>query len=273
MLLYIDWDINPILFKLGFFEIRYYSLLFAASFYFGYKIFFHYFKETKKDPKLVEKLLVYIIVAVVAGARLGHCLFYEPEYYLNHFWEMILPFDFSNGIKFTGFRGLASHGAAIGILVSTYLFCKKYKFSYLWIIDKLVIVIALAGFFIRTGNLMNSEIIGAPTNMPWAFIFTKIDQIPRHPAQFYEALAYLGIFLFLVLSYKQIGKKIYNGFLFGAFMILIFSARFFIEFVKENQVDFEEGMTLNMGQILSIPLVLAGVIVLIYSFKKKDLSI
>ena len=268
MLQYIHWDVDPIIFKLGFIELRWYSLLFATTFLVGIKLIAKFFKESNLNPKLVDHFFVYTILAVIIGARLGHCLFYEPEYYFNHIAEMLFPFDFSNGIKFTGYRGLSSHGGAVGMLISTGLYCRKYKINYFWMMDKLVIVTALGGLFIRTGNLINSEIIGSPSTLPWAFIFEKIDNIPRHPAQLYEAISYFLIFILLFLCYQKYRTKIFNGVIFGVFLILTFSARFFIEFIKKNQVAFEQDMSYNMGQLLSLPLILSGILIIIYSYKK-----
>jgi prolipoprotein diacylglyceryl transferase len=194
-----------------------------------------------------------MILGTVIGARLGHCLFYNPDYYLSHPLEILMVWK----------GGLASHGAAIGILTAIYLFVKKRpKFTYLWVMDRIVITVALAAFFIRMGNLFNSEIVGKPTDLPWGFVFTSIDNIPRHPAQLYEAIAYLIIFFILFFQYKKQKENIRDGFLFGEFLIGIFGFRFFVEFIKENQSLFENSMSLNMGQILSIPLVILGIYLL-----------
>jgi len=199
-----------------------------------------------------------MIFGTVIGARLGHCLFYNPVYYLSNPIEIFKVWE----------GGLASHGAAIGILVAVYLFSKKKKkYPFLWIIDRIVIVVALAGTFIRLGNLFNSEIIGKPTDVSWAFIFTAIDDLPRHPTQLYESIAYLIIFLILLFIYYKGFEKNRSGLLFGLFLVLVFTFRFFVEFLKENQSGFEAGMTLNMGQLLSIPFVLIGIIFIIKSFK------
>jgi len=201
-----------------------------------------------------------MIFGTVIGARLGHCLFYNPSYYLSNPIEIFKVWE----------GGLASHGAAIGILIAVYLFSKKKKnYSFLWIIDRIVIVVALAGTFIRLGNLFNSEIIGKPTDVSWAFIFTAVDDLPRHPTQLYESISYLIIFLILLFIYYKGLEKDRGGFLFGLFLVLIFTFRFFVEFLKENQSAFERGMILDMGQILSIPFVIAGIIFIKKSFKPK----
>lgn len=260
-LLYIVWDVPRHLIQFGNFELRWYSLLFAAAFYVGYSIMNKIFKIEKVEQKELDSLLIYMIIGTVAGARLGHCLFYDFDYYMQHPLEILMVWK----------GGLASHGAAIGILLSLYIFTKKAgSKSYLWIVDRVVITVALAAFFIRIGNLMNSEIVGEPTAVPWAFIFKEIDDQPRHPTQIYEALAYLGIFTLLYKIYLSHKEKLKGGKLFGLFLIGIFTVRFFVEFLKENQSEFESEMILNMGQLLSIPLIITGVYFYARSLKIKE---
>lgn len=249
----ITWSVSPEIFSLGPIHVRWYGLLFAMSFIVGYQIFTWIFKIEKRSENDLNDLVWYMILGTVIGARLGHCLFYNPDYYLSHPLEILMVWK----------GGLASHGAAIGILTAIYLFVKKRpKFTYLWVMDRIVITVALAAFFIRMGNLFNSEIVGKPTDLPWGFVFTSIDNIPRHPAQLYEAIAYLIIFFILFFQYKKQKENIRDGFLFGEFLIGIFGFRFFVEFIKENQSLFENSMSLNMGQILSIPLVILGIYLL-----------
>lgn len=273
--LFINWDISPEIFNLGGISIRYYGLLFAVAFILGYKVEEKMFKSEGLPMAWLDKLWLYVAIATIVGARLGHCIFYDWAYYSQHPLEMILPVRFSPEFKFTGYQGLASHGAAIGIIAGLWYYSRKVsKKSIFWILDRAVIPIALAGFFIRTGNLMNSEIVGLPTNMPWGFRFMNSDlpnpELPRHPAQLYEAICYLFSFFVLMYLYWRTNVKKKMGFIFGAFLILIFSARFIIEFVKEVQEPWEAGMTLNMGQILSIPFILAGIFMLWYSKKLPD---
>lgn len=254
----INWDVSPEIFSLGPITVRWYGLLFATSFLIGFQIMTKIFANENKSEKDLDELLWFMLLGTVLGARLGHCLFYNPEYYLSNPLDILMVWK----------GGLASHGAAIGITIAIIIYSKKKSDqSFLWVFDRVVITVALAGFFIRTGNLMNSEIIGKATDVPWAFQFVrayvKDPLTPRHPAQLYEALAYLAIFVILFLVYHKSYKKIKEGFLFGLFLILVFSARFIIEFLKENQSAFEQGMTLNMGQILSIPLILWGVYLLL----------
>jgi len=273
--LFINWDVDPEIFSLGGITIRWYGLLFALAFVFGYKIEEQMFKSEDLPPRWLDKLWIYVAVATLIGARLGHCIFYDWSHYKNHLMEMILPFRFYPEFKFIGYQGLASHGAAIGIIVGLWYYSLKIsKRSILWILDRAVVPIALAGFFIRMGNLMNSEIIGSPTDMPWGFRFIQASgisdpQTPRHPSQLYEAICYLASFGALMFLYWKTNAKDKKGFLFGAFLVLIFTARFFIEFLKENQVPFENTMTLNMGQWLSIPFVLTGLLVIWLSRKPK----
>jgi len=213
---------------------------------------------------MMDQLLIYIAVGTVIGARLGHCLFYEPDYFLQNPLEILKIWK----------GGLASHGAAIGILLSLWLYVRKYKLSFLWMIDRIVIVVALGGAFIRLGNLFNSEIYGRPTQLPWGFEFVRdklydsntgelLPTVARHPTQLYEALSYILIFVVLFVFYRKRHLKVRDGFIFGVFMILLFLARFFIEFVKNDQVAFESGMQFNMGQWLSLPFILAGVVMIL----------
>lgn len=254
----IFWDIDPEMFSIGSFSLRYYTLCFLLAFIVSYILMLRIFKRENKSQELLDQLSIYIFLGTLLGARLGHCLFYEFDYYKDHPLEMLLPYTYINGqFTLTGFHGLASHGGAIGILVAMYLFCRKTKTSFIWLADRLVIVVAIAGAFVRLGNFFNSEIIGLPSDLPWAVIFAKVDAIPRHPAQLYEAIAYIAIFVLLWVMYHG-KRRLKPGFLFGIFFITLFGARFFLEFFKENQEAFEEGMRYNMGQLLSIPFVLVG---------------
>ncbi|MCL4129085.1 UNVERIFIED_CONTAM: hypothetical protein GTU68_051345 [Idotea baltica] len=198
--------------------------------------------------KNLEKLFFYIIIGIVLGARLGHCFFYEPSYYFQNPIEILLPIQ----------KGLASHGGAIGALIAIGIYCKKFNTNFLWILDKIAIATPIVAIFIRLGNFMNSEIYGKPTNGYWGVIFQRDDLIPRHPTQLYEAFSYLLIFGILLFTYKKMATKLFNGQIFGLLLVSVFSARFIIEFFKENQVAFEDAMSINMGQILSIPFILVG---------------
>jgi prolipoprotein diacylglyceryl transferase len=260
LLSFIEWNVSPEIFHLGPVSVRWYGLLFALAFAAGYFIMGWIYRQENKPKTDVEQLAVYMIFGTVIGARLGHCLFYNPVYYLSNPVEIIKVWE----------GGLASHGAAIGIVVALYLLVRKKKdISLLWILDRVVIVTALGGSFIRLGNLFNSEIIGKAAEVPWAFIFPVVDNVPRHPTQLYESIAYLIVFLILFFMYYKKKYTLGKGYLFGMFLLLVFTFRFFVEFLKENQSSFEAGMTLNMGQLLSIPFVIMGIIFIIRSKKAK----
>jgi phosphatidylglycerol:prolipoprotein diacylglycerol transferase len=365
---YVIWNPRPQLLDFGSFEIRYYSLLFALGFVTGYIILSRIFKKQGLKQELLDRLTVYMVLSTIIGARLGHCLFYEFSYYSQHPLEIILPFrgHLGSDFEFTGYQGLASHGAAVGIIIGILIFARKTKSSFLWTMDMIVIVTALAGCFIRLGNLMNSEIYGNPTKSTHGFVFThdltrlltekypgtvefvdyekikntpsgpaesvpiqmnihfnrkikdpgtirefgnaflpadlkrynfdnnilpptadsmenhitqknnlmvlstKINTVPRYPTQIYEAMSYLFIFFMLLLIYYKLDKRLREGFIFGMFLVLVFSARFFIEFIKENQETFEDSLSLNMGQILSIPLVAAGIVLIVLKWPKNE---
>jgi len=249
MLISFIWNVSPELFSYGPLTASWYGLLFGISFLLGYSIFAHFYKKEGVDVKEADTIFLYTVGGGILGARIGHILFYNFSYYLENPME----------IFFIWHGGLASHGGAIGILLLMFIYVKKKKYrSYLWIIDRMVIPIAMGGMFIRFGNFFNSEIIGKPTDLPWGVMFERIDSIYRHPSQLYEAFSYLGIFIFLWVYYAKKFPKIKEGSILGLFLVLIFSVRFILEFTKENQVDFESNMLLNMGQILSVPLVLLG---------------
>jgi phosphatidylglycerol:prolipoprotein diacylglycerol transferase len=262
-LLAIHWNASPELFSFGQISIRWYGLMFAMGFLLGFTILTRMFKSEGSDPDWVEKLFVYVIIATIVGARLGHVFFYGWEYYSQHLLEIFLPIaKVGDGYKFVGFQGLASHGGAFGILLAVWIFSKRVtKRPLLWTLDRLLVPVALVGAMIRTGNLMNSEIYGVATNLPWGFIFERNHEtIAKHPTQIYEALCYLISFgILMYFFYKKKGFKDRTGLLTGVFFIGIFFTRFLIEFIKEPQETFEVGMALNMGQILSIPFVLTGI--------------
>lgn len=254
----IIWDVNPILLELGQWEIRWYGLLFALGFVFGIIIVTRMFQKEGVNKDLVDSLFLFVVIGTVIGARLGHVFFYDWAYYKENPGEIIKIWH----------GGLASHGGAIGISLALIIWSKKYsKRSVLWALDHVVVPTALAGSFIRLGNLMNSEILGKPTDVSWAFTFVRHDMVPRHPSQLYEAITYMLIFALLMYLYWKTNMGNKPGRLFGYFMTLVFGFRILIELTKENQVAFEDGMTLNMGQWLSIPLVLIG---LFFVFRKVE---
>jgi len=262
-LLAVYWDVDPVIVSLGKIQIRYYSLFFIIAFTIGYYIFKYFFKREQVPLKILDPLLYTLIIGTLVGARLGHCLFYQPDYYLANPIEILYVWE----------GGLASHGGAIALLLAMWWFAhhygKKNHFSFLWIMDRLGITVALAGFFIRMGNLMNSEIYGNETTMPWGFVFLRNGELaPKHPTQLYEALSYLALFVLLLFLYRKRLPRLKEGTLFGIFLLVLFAARFFIEYIKEPQVPFEESMALNMGQILSIPFIFAGAVLMLYSIMK-----
>jgi prolipoprotein diacylglyceryl transferase len=275
LLAFISWDPNPVIVDLFGFPIRWYGFFFALAFLAGFRVVSYMFKQEGRSTEQADQLLMYTMVATIVGARAGHYFFYEFPLLqadpLRFFIQMITP----------PFSGLASHGASIGLFLAFYLYSKKHPgMSYLYITDRIVPAVALAGFFIRMGNLMNSEIIGKPTELPWGFKFLRDTEfnpygdpnlvLARHPSQLYEALSCLLIFAALMWFWSRKKQATQEGLLTGWFMIILFTLRFFYEFLKENQSAFENNLTLNMGQILSIPAVLFGVIVLLYSQRKKN---
>ncbi|MGM9871003.1 MAG: prolipoprotein diacylglyceryl transferase [Muribaculaceae bacterium] len=259
MLEFITWNADPILFNFGPLHIRWYGLMFAIGFWLGTIIVGKMFRHEGAPESWLSILLLWVVGATIIGARLGHVFFYQWDYYSQHpekiiaFWE----------------GGLASHGGTIAIIIAVLLFSFfTTKRSPLWTFDRLVIPIALVGAMIRIGNLMNSEIYGYPTSLPWGFIFVRGHEwpgLPCHPTQIYEALAYLALFGVLMWMYWKKNAEERPGLIFGVFLTWLFTARFFIEFVKNPQVAFEQGMTLNMGQLLSIPFILLGIGFIIYA--------
>jgi prolipoprotein diacylglyceryl transferase len=259
LLSFIHWNVSPEIFQLGPFSVRWYGLLFAGGFLLGYYIGEKMLKSENVSQKWIDSLFFYIIIATIIGARLGHVFFYGWDYYSQNPLEIFMVWH----------GGLASHGGALGILVALIIHSKIItKRSVLWTLDRIVVPTALVAAFIRTGNLMNSEIYGNPTTLPWGFIFERNGEtVAKHPTQIYEALMYVITFLFLSYLYWKTDAKKREGFIFGLFFILVFGSRFFIEFIKEDQEAFEAGMMLNMGQWLSIPFVVAGIILAVRAFK------
>lgn len=263
-LLYILWNPDLEIFRIGNFAIRWYSTCWLIGLALAYFIVKWLYKDQKVKDEYFDPLFMYCFLGILIGARLGHCLFYQPEYFLSswtHVVEMFLPIhQMADGSwKFTGYEGLASHGGTIGLMVALYLYYRKTGMNLWHVLDDIAIATPITACFIRLGNLMNSEIIGTPTNVPWAFIFERVDMTPRHPGQLYEAIAYFFFFFVMLHFYKRTSKKVGTGFYFGLCLTLIFTFRFFIEYTKDIQVDFESGMIFNMGQLLSIPFIILGI--------------
>jgi len=264
----IHWNVSPVIFSIGSLGIRWYSLLFVSGFIIGWYIF-KWFMTREGIPveKVLDPLLYTLLIGTIVGSRLGHCLFYQPDYYLGSWTGFLEIFQPWKG-------GLASHGGAIALLLAMWWFAgkygKKYDFDFLWIMDRLVITVCFAGALIRLGNLFNSEIYGRVTGLPWGVIFERNGEVmPKHPTQIYEALSYALLGLGLIAAYKYRLDKLYKGEIFGIFLIVLFGMRFLIEFIKEPQVGFEETMAINMGQILSLPFIAAGIALLAWSLVKK----
>lgn len=278
----ITWSVDPVAFSLGSLQVRWYGILLATGFVLAYITLQKIFQKENISQKLLDKFAIWTIVWCIVGLRLGHFLFYEPEFLVHHPLQVLLPFD--ENWHFIGYQGLASHGAAIAIIVWLVYFAWKHKMNFCWLIDRLCIVVPIAAAFVRVGNLMNHEIVGSVTDVAWAFDFTHCSDdyavfagklvhmpTPRHPSQLYEALVYLTLYIGLIVYYFKCAKgRIAPGRTAGVMITTIFTARFFIEFLKADQVAKEATMSLNIGQQLSIPLVAVGIGLLVYSFVKKD---
>ena len=268
-LLYITWNPNA-----GFGPFRWYGLCWLIGLALAYFVVKRLYKEQKIKDELFDPLFVYCFIGILLGARLGHCIFYEPDYFLTSFKgfvEMFLPIRFleDGGWKFIGYQGLASHGGTLGLIIALWLYVKSTKLSIWHVLDNIAIATGTTACFIRLGNLMNSEIIGKVTDVPWAFIFEKVDMLPRHPGQLYEAIAYAILFFIMWALHKRMPEKIGTGWYFGFCLTYIFTFRFFIEYTKEIQEAFEASLPLDMGQILSIPFVVLGTYCMIRAKKNQ----
>ena len=267
----IVWNPSIAPFSIFGYDIRYYSLCWVIALLSSYHIVKYAYKKSGVGEEKFEPLFMYCFFGILIGARLGHCLFYEPEYYLSNPIEMILPIrNTPNGWVFRGYEGLASHGGVIGVIIALLLYTRKTKLSMVWTLDHIAIAAPLFSTFVRLGNFMNSEIIGNVTDAPWGVVFVQAGEtLPRHPAQLYESIAYLVIFLIGLLLYRKYNDRMGKGLFLGYCLFTIFTFRFLVEFIKEEQVAFEEGMTLIMGQILSIPLIIVGLYYMIKGLRNK----
>ncbi len=255
---YFHWDIAPELISFSELSIGWYGIFFAAAFFFGFHIMRRVYSAEGKSLATLDTIFIYMVLGAVLGARLAHCLFYEPAYYLSNPLEIIKIWE----------GGLASHGGVVGMLIAMYVYAKQTSdINFLWLLDRMTLVIALGSFFIRCGNFFNSEILGIATDVPWAIIFSRIDSLPRHPAQLYEAAVYLILFVLLSYLYIKHREKLKPGFMMGLLMVVIFGSRFFIEFVKIPQESFAPILGLNMGQWLSIPVITLGLYLILYKTK------
>ena len=265
MIDYILWHPSLEAFHIGGLSIRWYSLCWLIGLLGAYLMVKRLYKEQGIKEELFEPLFFYCFVGILVGARLGHCLFYQPDYFLSsatHMAEMVLPIRFlaDGGWRFTGYEGLASHGGTIGLMIALWMYVRRTKLSIWQVLDNIAIATPITACMIRLGNLMNSEIIGKITDVPWAFIFERVDQMPRHPGQLYEAIAYAVLLAIGWAAYRKWPQRVGTGFFFGLCLAYIFTARFFIEFTKDIQEAFEAGMMFNMGQLLSIPFIILGVV-------------
>ncbi len=265
---YIIWDPNLFAFKIGSFGVRWYSLCWGIGIVLAYLLVKRLYKEQKVKDAYFDPLFIYCFIGILVGARLGHCLFYEPIYFLsswNHIVEMILPIrHIADGSwKWVGYEGLASHGGTLGLMIALYFYYRKTHMNLWHVLDDIAIATPITACFIRLGNLMNSEIIGKITDVPWAFIFERVDNKPRHPGQLYEAIAYALFFFVGWYFYRKRPQKVGTGFFFGLCLTLIFTFRFFIEYTKDIQETFETHMFINMGQLLSLPFITIGIVCII----------
>ena len=262
----------------GDFKIHYYSMMWMAAFILGWYLMKKIYIQEQQSEEKLDSLFIYSVLGILIGARLGHVIFYQPELFKQDFFSVFLPCRFNPEFEFTGFRGLASHGAAIGMIISMYLYNKKVLHkSVLWILDRVVIPVALGAIFVRVGNFFNSEMIGKPADesLPWAIIFKNYDNIPRHPGQLYEAFGYIFVFLTLWFLYWKGEKSKQTGFLFGLFLVLLMTVRLFVERFKIEQVVGRDDwiLGLNTGQVLSIPFILIGLyFMFLYKTKKSSLD-
>ena len=255
---HIIWNIDPIFLDFGFIKIRWYGLMFAMGFVGSFLTMQWMYQREGKNVEELDTLLWYMVIATVLGARLGHTLLYDPAFYLSHPLKILAIWE----------GGLASHGAALGIILALYLYHRKYGDGFLWLLDRVSIPTALAGGLIRIGNFFNSEILGTPTQEPWGVIFSRVDSLPRHPVQLYEAFSYLVIYGISLMIYKKHNDK--PGFAFGCYIIMVFSARFIMEFFKTEQAMYDTGLSLTTGQLLSIPFLLVGFGCIGWSLKNRQ---
>ena len=262
--LYITWDPSDTALTFGPFAIHWYSMCWLIGLALAYLIVQHLYKEQKVKEGLFDPHFIYCFVGILAGARLGHCLFYQPDVFLSswqHFIEIFLPIHIGDdgSWRFTGYRGLASHGGTLGLMLALWMYVRRTKMNVWQVLDNIAIATPVTACFIRLGNLMNSEIIGRITDVPWAFIFERVDSMPRHPGQLYEAITYALLFFIGWRIYRKHPERVGTGYFFGLCLAYIFTARFFIEYTKEVQEAFEQALPLNMGQLLSIPFVIIGI--------------
>ena len=255
---FFTWDVDPVLIELFGLKIHWYGALFATAIFAGLQVLKWIFQQEKIKLELLDSLLVYAVIGIIVGARVGHCLFYDPEYYLSNPLKILAIWE----------GGLASHGGGLGVIIAMYFFARKNNLKFLWILDRVAIATAMFGFFVRFANFMNSEIIGIPTDFPWAVVFARVDMLPRHPAQLYESLAYLSICISLLMMYRITNISKHTGAMLGAFLCSVFTARYLIELVKVKQAAYASESFISTGQMLSIPFFVVGVYLLVNAWRK-----
>ncbi|MBA1421189.1 MAG: prolipoprotein diacylglyceryl transferase [Epsilonproteobacteria bacterium] len=254
------WNIDPTLLHLGPLQLRWYGLLFVGSFFLGLMILQWIYKREGKNPDELDNFLIYVLVGTVIGARLMHCFAYEPEFYLSHPLEIFKVWK----------GGLASHGGLIGVVTALYFFAKRYNQSFWWLLSRVTMPGALTAAFVRFGNLFNSEILGLPSDKPWAIIFERVDMVPRHPVQLYEAFSYLFLLLILVTVYRKVSSTFATKILPGIFFTYMFAVRFLLEYTKTRQADYTTDLPFTTGQMLSVPFIILGIVWIIWAFITKD---
>ncbi len=267
---FIIWNVDPVIFKIGIFSLHWYSLFLFLGFYVSYLFLTKIFKDEGYSRQTLDSYAIFIILGILIGGRLMHCLVYEPEHYLRYPLDIIKPWRgvLGKGAVFTGIRGLSGHGSAIGVVIGVAINAFRTKTPVSWIIDRIALFGPLVGFFVRMGNLMNSEILGKHSDKPWAFIFKRVSKVPRHPAQLYEAITYLIIFGIVFLYFKKHQGKEKPLSILGLVIFFLYLSRFFIEFVKSPQTKIEKDMLINYGQLLSVPFIIVGLILFFRPWKK-----
>jgi prolipoprotein diacylglyceryl transferase len=254
------WNVNPNILEFGSLQLRWYGVLFVGSFFLGLMILQWIYKREGKDSAVLDYLLIYVMVGAIVGSRLVHCFFYEPEYYLTQPLEILKVWK----------GGLASHGGLAGVLVALYFFSKRYNTPYMWLLSRIAIPGALTAAFVRFGNLFNSEILGLPSQLPWAMVFTRVDSIPRHPVQLYEAFAYLITLMILIAIYRKASPIFATKILPGIFLVLVFTARFLLEYTKTKQETYTIDLPFSTGQLLSVPYIILGIVWILWALKSSQ---
>jgi len=254
------WNANPVLLHLGPLQLRWYGLLFVGSFFLGLMLMQWIFKREGKDPAVLDTLLIYLIIGAVVGSRLMHCFAYEPDFYLSHPLEILKVWK----------GGLASHGGLLGSIIAIYIFSKRYHFDVIWLLSRTAIAGTITAAFVRIGNFFNSEILGLPSDKPWAIIFERVDMVPRHPVQLYEALSYLVLFVLMLEVYKRIKPDFATRILPGIFLTFMFTVRFLLEYTKTRQADYTTSLPFTTGQLLSMPFIILGIGWIIWALRNKE---